>query len=101
MLDERELLRTNAHLRALLEHYAQGAELDREAWKDRVMARDGLDAGALVRLHGVLIAHGWLEQNTGVIPALRSGSVLGCYRVTTVGHRVLKWLKANDLDRAA
>jgi hypothetical protein len=36
------------------------------------------------------LAFGWVEQNTGVMPSLQPGAVLGCYRVTSAGLRALR-----------
>ena len=44
----------------------------------------------LVKWHGELIAYGWVEQNTGVVPGVKVGAVLGCYRITPAGVRALK-----------
>jgi hypothetical protein len=72
----------------LLAHYAGPALLDREAWQDRVMAREGVEARQLARLHGALLAAGWVEQNTGVTAAGRVGAA--CYRATSAGLKALK-----------
>jgi hypothetical protein len=87
MLDPDARLRGDAHLLALLENYA--APEDREAWQDRVMQRDGAEAADLVRLHGELIAFGWVEQNTGVLPRVEAGVCRSCYRATPVGRKAL------------
>jgi hypothetical protein len=94
MFDEMERLRDVPELHALLAHYAGLAKPDRQAWQDRRMALDGCEAKALTRLHGELMAHGWLEQNTGVVPAARPDEVPGCYRVTREGLRALKELRS-------
>jgi hypothetical protein len=54
------------------------------------MHLEGAESGALVRLHGHLLAFGWVEQNTGNTPALRHGAVPGCYRITASGMRANK-----------
>lgn len=90
MFDELEMLGGNANLQRLLGHYAEAGEADREAWQDRLMALEGVEAGELVKLHGLLIAFGWVDQNTGNIPAIRPGTVPGCYRVTAGGLRAGK-----------
>lgn len=90
MIDELDRLRQGAQLYALLEHYAELAAPDRQAWQDRKMQQDGCDARRLTRLHGELIASGWIEQNTGAVPTPRYGAVPGCYRVTREGLRALK-----------
>ena len=89
MFDALEHLREDPCLAALLAHYAETGADDREAWQDRVMEWDGAAAEALVGLHGCLLAHDWIEQNTGVTPAARPGAVPQCYRVTAAGRRAL------------
>ena len=97
MFDEMERLREVKELAALLAHYAERAALDRLVWQDRVQEMDGVAARDLVKLHGELIAYGWLEQNTGATPAgARSGDrapagvAPACYRSTPAGLRALK-----------
>jgi hypothetical protein len=43
-----------------------------------------------VRLHGLLLAFGWLAQNTGHTAPGRPGEVAACYRVTPDGGRTLR-----------
>ncbi len=99
--DGLELLLGTPQLRDLLGHYAQAGAADREAWLDRVMVVDGLDARDLVRLHGLLLAMGWLEQNTGNTPGREPGVVAACYRVTPFGYRALKHVEAAPAARPA
>jgi hypothetical protein len=96
MLDELELLQGNEDLSRLLAHYADAGAADREAWQDRVMELEGVERQGLVKLHGRLIAFGWLEQNTGAVPVLQQGVVRQCYRVTGSGFRALKKAGVND-----
>jgi hypothetical protein len=91
MIDETLRLRTVPALRSLLTHYADLGTADRESWQDRLMDLDGLPPRELVQLHGELLAYGWIEQNTGHTPTPKPGAVPGCYRVTSVGQKVLKW----------
>ena len=65
MLDEMDRLRTSNHLFQLLSHYVQLGKEDRQIWHDRLLDFDGIHGRELARLYGELIAHGWLEQNTG------------------------------------
>jgi hypothetical protein len=87
MLDPDARLRGDTHLLFLLEHYT--APEDRETWQDRVMQIEGAEPASIVRLHGELLAYGWLEQNTGVLPRVQPGACLGSYRATTAGRRAL------------
>jgi hypothetical protein len=90
MFDELERLAANEHLFALLAHYAQAGAAHRETWQDRRMDLDGVRSEDLVKLHGELIAHDWVEQNTGAAPAPRNGAVPQCYRITAAGLRVFR-----------
>jgi hypothetical protein len=89
-------LRQSEALTRLLTHYAELGVADREAWQDRRMDLEGVEPRELVRLHGQLIACGWVEQNTGATPVLRPGAVAACYRVTAAGLRALR--QAHDGD---
>ena len=90
MFDEFERLCRTKPLLALLAHYAEPGAKDREAWQDRVMDLDGVAARELSRLHGELIAYGWVEQNTGTTPVLKPGVAACCYRVTSAGLKTFK-----------
>ena len=89
-------LQQSEALARLLSHYADLGAADREAWQDRRMDLEGVEPRELVRLHGQLLARGWLEQNTGATPALRSGAVAACYRVTAAGLRALRQARDGD-----
>jgi hypothetical protein len=90
MFDELDRLSEDADLLSLLAHYAEAGAADREAWQDRVMQREGVSPRDLARLHGELIAYGWVEQNTGVTAVLKPGVAAACYRATSAGLRALK-----------
>lgn len=81
-LEELAYLRNNANLFGLLSHYAVFAEDHLEAWHDRLMHLDGVEPPQMAKLHGELIAFGWVEQNTGAVPAR--------YRITLDGWRAIK-----------
>jgi hypothetical protein len=98
MFDELERLRDSADLIGLLEHYAGLAGPDRQAWHDRRMQLDGCEAKQLTRLHGELLAYGFLEQNTGVVPVARKGEAPGCYRVTRAGIKALEKVRSGEED---
>jgi hypothetical protein len=97
MFDELERLRGVKELFALLQHYQQVAEADRQAWQDRLIEMEGVEPRQLVKLHGELLAYGWLEQNTGLTPVLRAGAAANCYRITTAGIRALKQARTQQL----
>ena len=101
MFDELIRLRESEALLRVLGHYARAGAADREAWQDRLMPGEDLPARELVKLHGELIAYGWVEQNTGAAaPAPSPGTAPGCYRVTPAGVRALKQL-CHDEPHAA
>jgi hypothetical protein len=90
MFDEVGRLRTAKDLYELLEAYRSRSGGDRQAWQDRIEAIGDTTARDLARLHGELIAYGWLEQNTGVVPQPRLGAAPACYRITAAGIRALR-----------
>jgi hypothetical protein len=96
MFNELERLRDVPELCELLTHYAEAAAPDRQAWQDRRAELGELGQRELVRLHGELLAYGWLEQNTGATPVLESGAARQCYRVTPAGLRALKQARAEE-----
>ena len=98
MFDELQRLRDVKELFDLLAHYHELAAADRQVWQDRLAEMDGVEPRQLVKLHGELLAYGWLEQNTGLTPALRPGMVAGCYRITTAGIRALKQARAQEVQ---
>jgi hypothetical protein len=90
MRDELQLLKDNKNLSRLLSHYASAGAADRETWQDRVMEMEGADRQALVKLHGILLAYSWIEQNTGSVSLLQPGVVRQCYRISAAGLKALK-----------
>ena len=96
MFDELDRLRADESLQHLLAHYSNLGEFNREVWQDRLMEYGGLSRECLVRLHGELLAHLWIEQNVGVLPVLRTGALPQSYRVTAAGLRALKHVQHSD-----
>jgi hypothetical protein len=90
MFDEFARLCSTPSLLDLLGRYAELGLKDRETWQDRAMELDGVSSRELSRLHGELIAYGWLEQNTGATPILKPGVAACCYRVTSAGLKTFK-----------
>ena len=88
----------NPDLFDLLSHYAALAAPDRHVWQDRRMQQGESSPRAMTHLHGELIAYGWVEQNTGLTPALRKDEAPACYRITTTGMRALKQVQAGQID---
>jgi hypothetical protein len=98
VFDELQMLRGDPVLCQLLDHYAQLGRPDRTVWQDRLMEMDG--DHDLTRLHGVLIAWGWLEQNTGNTAVLKPGAISHCYRITSQGCKALAWTQQDQDDEA-
>jgi hypothetical protein len=98
MFDDLDRLRSNAHLRGLLDHYAGLGRDERETWRDRLMQLDGIETAQLVRLHGELLAFGWIDQNTGHTPLFKPGVVAACYRITSAGLRALKQASVEEVE---
>lgn len=90
MFDELDRLRSVKELVELLAHYAERAAPDRQAWQDRLCRIEGLESRTIARLHGELLAYGWLEQNTGFLAAERREAGASSHRVTGAGLRALK-----------
>ena len=100
MFDELQRLRDAKELFDLLSHYAELGAADRQIWQDRRADMDGVEPRALVKLHGELLAYGWLEQNTGSTTLLRPGTAANCYRITLSGIRALKLARTPEVQPA-
>jgi len=100
MFDELDTLRASPDLQRLLDHYVEACAADREYWQDRRMDLDGVETRDLVKLHGLLIAFGWLEQNIGHVPVIRANAVLCCYRVTAAGVRTAQIVRSGVPEEA-
>jgi hypothetical protein len=100
MFDEMDRLRSMKGLLLLLSHYGALGAKDRQVWQDRLQEMEDMPPRELIKLHGELMACGFLEQNTGVTPVLRAGSAPGCYRITPAGVRALKQIRAEEMQMA-
>jgi hypothetical protein len=98
MFDELERLREVKELYDLLTYYQERGAADRQVWQDRLAEMAGIAPRELVKLHGELLAYGWLEQNTGLTPVLRVGSAASCYRITTAGIKALKQVRSQEVQ---
>lgn len=85
--DEKSALTDDPGLRDLLAHYVELWLADREAWRDRVTDGDKRD---LTRLHGELLAAGWIELRTAFPIPTQAGQVPLSYRATTAGRSALR-----------
>jgi hypothetical protein len=99
MFDDLDWLRGNVKLRRLLNHYAQPTLENQEVWQDRLMSLDGAEAGPMVKLHGDLLAFGWIEQNSGFTTNQPDG-VAACYRITAAGQKALNKLMREKNDQS-
>jgi hypothetical protein len=94
MFDEMDRLRDSQTLVHLLAHYVKLGAADREAWQDRLDELGGVEPRELVKLHGELLAYGWLDQNTGATVTHGRGAAPACYRITSAGVRAHKQVRA-------
>lgn len=97
--DDLDLLCQTPGLLELLEAYVAQAA-DRDAWLDRVMQLGDRPHAEVVRLHGWLLAQGWLDQNTGDTSVLKPQTVACCYRVTLDGFRIVRRARQTQRQRA-
>ena len=90
MFNEIDRLRQDDALHQLLSHYIEASAGDRDTWQDRLTELPGVKPPHLVKLHGELLAFGWIELNVGVAGIRGQGRVAQCYRATSDGFRALK-----------
>jgi hypothetical protein len=97
-----ELLRDNVPLRRLLAWYREQKQTRPDApWHDRLMQAAGVSADQISKLHGLLLAHGWIETRVDPLSFAEPGRLRECYRVTREGSSILRFLedsRALDLD---
>ncbi|QDU62757.1 hypothetical protein Pan216_36270 [Planctomycetes bacterium Pan216] len=87
------LLRDDLDLRQLLAEYKARKDRDKNAeWFDRVMALGDLDQRALSKLHGLLLAQGWIDTRIASDVFDEPGRLANCYRITSDGNRALTWV---------
>lgn len=100
LFDEMDRLAECRPLFDLLVHYAGCGSDDRDTWQDRLPALAGSDTRQLIKLHGELLAYGWIEQNTGLTPVLKHGLAPLCYRVTPAGLKAWKQARSEKMHAA-
>jgi hypothetical protein len=88
MSEEIEQIPEDSVLVLLLELYANAGLANPDVWQLRIMTLDGADDRRLSRLHGRLIAAGWLEFN--IAAATAKSETMRCYRITAAGRRALR-----------
>ncbi len=88
------------NLKHLLFQYFKELPEERQQWQPRVMEVSGVEQKELTYLHGMLIAHGWIEQNSAYADQLESAEkYLGCYRITSLGTREVRGFQ-DSVDEA-
>ena len=91
MIDTFDLLRENPALRQLLEYYCEVADRKPDVeWHDRIMEMHGADAKMLTRLHGQLLANGWIETRVHFDAIAATGDLRECYKPTRDGVHALR-----------
>ena len=78
------------------ELYANAGLDNPDAWQIRIMTLDGTDERSLSRLHGRLIAAGWIEFN--IAAARAKSETMRCYRITAAGRRALRRAHLDKYD---
>lgn len=92
MIGSIEILCENPSLHELLLSYRQQRKQRRDAeWDDRIMRFDDLSDKELSKLHGTLLALGWLETRVCREAFDVPGQLTACYRVTHEGIRALNY----------
>ena len=90
MYNELERLRDNAPLQLLLGHYAEPGVAAPGEWQDRAIELPGVESRLLSRLHGQLLAHGWVEQDTYHPSSPGAQPYRTRYRITEPGLQASK-----------
>lgn len=88
-------------VKTLLMKYHRPTAEERAGWQARVMDLEGVNSQELTRLHGELLAQGWIEQNTEVALVPRGTFLESSYRITSSGVRRTRDLQeslAEELD---
>lgn len=90
MLGSIEILCENEALHSLLLTYRQQRKQNPDSeWHDRVMELADTSAQALSKLHGLLLALGWVETRVAREAFETPGKLTACYRITNDGVRAL------------
>lgn len=81
----------SAPLRGLLARYRDVGEASPDVpWHDRVMELAGIGPEELSKLHGILLAKGWLETRVDREALATPGRLRACYRATREGIAALR-----------
>ncbi len=87
MRAEQPRFRNDPRVYQVLGHYDKRDAVGPAPWRERLMDIPGVAAAELSRLHGLLLAYGWIVQG----PALGDDGrcLSSCYRITPAGQRAL------------
>lgn len=92
MLGPLELLRESLPLRELLAQYKSYREVHPgQEWHDRVMQLGTLEPPEISKMHGVLLANGWVDTRVAIETFNTPGRLQSCYKITPDGVRALQW----------
>lgn len=91
MITNIQTLQSDEQLRQLLDRYVQlHKSQPKVEWHDRVMELDGCDTQRLAKLHGLLLASGWIETRVHGDSFRHAGRLEACYKVTHDGVHALR-----------
>lgn len=92
----------SAPLRGLLARYRDLGEASPDVpWHDRVMELAGIGPDELSKLHGILLAKGWLDTRVDREALATPGRLRACYRATREGIAALRVAESpTDWDEA-
>lgn len=90
MLSSLETLRDDLPMRSLLTEYRhQHFQKPEVEWHHRVMALPRVEPERMSRLHGYLLASGWIDTRVELTSFSAAGEVLSSYRITREGTTAL------------
>ena len=95
MIIGHEALRNDPRLHALLAAYATLKKQKPDAeWHDRIMELTGCSIEQINKLHGLLLAGGWIETRVHGDSFKTAGRLESCYRITPDGNAALRFAGA-------
>lgn len=84
-------IKSNPKLGRLLLAYAELKKAQPDAeWHDRIMELTDVTSDELNRLHGLLLASGWIETRVHGDSFRQAGRLEACYRLTSDGAAALR-----------
>lgn len=98
-MDDGQCAQLDPRLRELLDTYARSQDREPDTtWHDRVMELPGLSSDELSRLHGTLIARGWVDVRVGPDILDGAGRLQSCYRLLPAGREAIRSVQGAPLD---